>query len=75
MASSISETYIGTDSPSPRHKVYRDIFSMACAGVTTPDELFQIIARQLKQAKDEASARALVVQFERKCVAYAVMNF
>ena len=73
MASSISETYIGTDSPSPRHKVYRDIFSMACAGVTTPDELFQIIARRLEQAKDsEASARALV---ERRCVAYAVMNF
>jgi len=48
---------------------------MACAGVATPDMLFQIIARRLKKAKDEASTGAQVSQFERKCVAYAVMNF
>ena len=73
MASLIGETYIGTDSR--KHKDYRDIFSMACAEVATPDSLFQIIARRLNDAKDRASAGAQVVQFERKCVAHAVTDF
>ena len=66
MASSIGETYRGTDSR--KHKDFRDIFSMACAEVATPDNLFQIITRRL----NDASAGA---QFERKCVAYADKNF
>ena len=47
---------------------------MACAEVATSDDLFQIIARRLNDAKDGASAGAQVSQFERKCVAYAVTN-
>jgi len=73
MASSIGETYRGTDSR--KHKDFRDIFSMACAEVATPDNLFQIITRRLNDAKNEASAGAQVAQFERKCVAYADKNF
>ena len=35
---------------------------MACAEVTTPDKLFQIIARRLNDAKDEARADVRVGQ-------------
>ncbi len=56
---------------SEKHKSYRDIFSMACAEVTTPDKLFQIIARRLNDAKNVASADVQVGQ--HKCVTYAVM--
>ena len=69
IASSVGETYTVTDSQ--RHKDYRDIFAMACAEVTTPDKLFQIIARRLNYAKDEASADVRVGQ--HKFVTYSVM--
>jgi len=35
---------------------------MACAEVTTPDKLFQIIARRLNDAKDEVRADVRVGQ-------------
>ena len=44
---------------------------MACAEVTTPDKLFQIIARRLNDAKDEVRADVRVGQ--HKYVTYSVM--
>jgi len=73
MVNSISDTYKGNQigSDHRKYKDYRDIFSMACAEVTTSDKLFQIITRRLD---DGASAGVQVGQFKRKCVACAVMT-